>query len=142
MQTQKKVQMNGIEMRCAIADPTWVARLLIDQCASLPKSVCRSRADMFLNDGHALGYAYGFSAQASRHAHGAAHDEMGRKYIEKVFAAVLEDTNKAQSFVTFSRFQFDDLNFDSGSATGIMDLNDWVMSHGSARPNGLVERYQ
>jgi len=101
MQTQKKIQMNGIEMRCAIADPTWVARMLIDQCTSLPKSVCRSRADMFLNDGHALGYAYGFSAQASRHAHHGSErlgHEPGQRATERARRTLPIDCAVAHAF--------------------------------------------
>jgi len=92
-------QLNNIMIQSAITNPSWAASMLVSQFAKLPAAAGVPPANLFLNDTYALGHAYGFSEQVSRHVTGVQDNDYSSAYIEEVFTHLLKDKAKAQSLL-------------------------------------------
>jgi hypothetical protein len=132
---------NDSEIQVEIANADCVASIVAQQLAMIPKSVCCSLPDLFLNDTFSFGYVFGFAEQASRHANDIRHDEMSRDYTEGVFGSLLKKPSAAKSFVSFASFLREDRLFEKGRQIGATDLNDWVLSKGQSTPISLRDHF-
>ena len=102
-------QLSDIMIRSAISNPSWAASMLVAQFAKLPAAAGVPPASLFLNDTYALGHAYGFSEQASRHVTGVLSNDFCTAYIEDVFTNLLKDKAKAKSLLRLVDLQSDDI---------------------------------
>ena len=104
-----------------------VARAANHQLATVSTRLHQPVSNLLMSDTFALGYVFGVAEQASRHSNGSSQDEVSKKYIENVFANLVEDTKTAHSLILFVNHQRYEPAFEAGYLRGLTDLNHWVL---------------